>query len=345
MADTTPDLPQEIIELILSKLSLKSLLQFKTVSKSWNTLISDPIFVKNHHQQSKQSNSNDLFLHKKSWNSSDGFSLVRLEDEKLRTQRVIAPPHGWEHVLCFCEGLLLIQQYGSRRLALWNPSTGAEKSLWLPYNCFKSNFGLCRDPITDDFKVVIASWEHYMVYSFKNNSWKKRIKYECVEYYRTQYIPGVCVDGASYWLWLSQNATIIMYFDPRDDKFKILQKTESVVVEGNEPVFVAELRGRLCVYCNNGRDKETILIWTKGKGIDNNSWNKLMNVENVTMPILWFELKCFIGNKIVIRNAKDDRLVVYNPYEKKFEQFEDKEVGIGGCYFYTPSTSYEKSNS
>ncbi|KAL7104157.1 hypothetical protein ACP275_08G226600 [Erythranthe tilingii] len=135
MADTTPDLPQEIIELILLKLSLNSLLQFKTVSKSWNNLISDPIFVKNHHQQSKESNSNNLFLHKKSWNSLDGFSLVRLEDEKLRTQRVIIePPYGWQHVLCFCEGLLLIQQYGSRRIEM--TSSRSCGSRWRETNRF-----------------------------------------------------------------------------------------------------------------------------------------------------------------------------------------------------------------
>ena len=51
-----PELPQEIITNILSRLPIKSLLQFKSVSKLWLSLISNPQFVELHLKQMKENN-------------------------------------------------------------------------------------------------------------------------------------------------------------------------------------------------------------------------------------------------------------------------------------------------
>ncbi|EYU18557.1 hypothetical protein MIMGU_mgv11b0224801mg, partial [Erythranthe guttata] len=60
---SSANIPPEIIEIILTKLSsVKSLLRFKAVSKSWNTIISDPLFIQNHLQSSNNSPNNNLFL-------------------------------------------------------------------------------------------------------------------------------------------------------------------------------------------------------------------------------------------------------------------------------------------
>ncbi|EYU18259.1 hypothetical protein MIMGU_mgv1a025200mg, partial [Erythranthe guttata] len=53
---TSSNIPEEIIEIILLKLpSIKSLVRFKAVSKSWNTIISDPLFIQNHLHSSNNS--------------------------------------------------------------------------------------------------------------------------------------------------------------------------------------------------------------------------------------------------------------------------------------------------
>ncbi|KAA8548318.1 hypothetical protein F0562_000002 [Nyssa sinensis] len=51
---TLPNLPQEIFVDILSRLPVKSLLQFKRVSKSWRSVISDPKFAIMHHKRALQ---------------------------------------------------------------------------------------------------------------------------------------------------------------------------------------------------------------------------------------------------------------------------------------------------
>ncbi|EYU40610.1 hypothetical protein MIMGU_mgv1a026638mg [Erythranthe guttata] len=302
------NLPFDMVEIILSKLSIESLVRFKSVCKSWNNLISDPTFVRNDQtQRSKEPNSEKLFLLKN--------LLIEME-----------APYYRDHALCFCDGLLLLE--GSyKRVTLWNPSTRTSISLTIPYDKFDLCHGLCRDPITDDFKVVILSKKHYAVYSSALGTM----------------IPDTFVILAR------RESTQIMYFDPRDDKFKFLHKPDNInsdedktyysirsSLDDKRPIFLFESRGRLCMYCNF-IDKTRIRIWRKGKGIDNHSWKKLMTITNVETSIKSFVPQCFVGNKLVIRirgkkyRNKDDRLVVYNTCKKRFKEFKKTKpvFGIG----------------
>ncbi|XP_012832951.1 PREDICTED: F-box protein CPR30-like [Erythranthe guttata] len=273
--------------------------------------------------------------------------------DKLDLATVLDAPYGCDHVLCFCDGLLLVSRFLSGAIALWNTSTRTIEKISLPYSCYGSSYGVCRDPITDDFKVVILSYSYYTVYSCKNNSWKKKMKYECIEYFYSGYsytsimdgCPGVCVDGASYWV--VEKSKRIMYFDPRDDKFKILQKPESIADDDvSKSIFLVDLGGSLCLYCN-GRDATRVTIWAKEKGIDSNSWKKLVTIRNVETSIKLFEPQCFVGNKIVIRVQYDKGLVVYNTSKKRFKELkETKAFGIGLVpYLDTAFFPIEKSRS
>ncbi|KAL7081692.1 hypothetical protein ACP275_14G054900 [Erythranthe tilingii] len=337
MADNTSYLPPEIIENILLRLPAKSLLRFKLVSKSWNTVIADPVFVQNHIRQSKHSNSDNLFIcydHMIFSCSTYPFRVIKLGDKKIQTLQEIEFPYQYArwHALCFLDGVILLTDGTYERFALWNPSTRTSEKLRHRYSCPYAAFGLCRDPATDDFKVVIADSDHYSVYSCKKKSWimlKKEyeIKYTGLGVDIGYNNNGVCVDGASYWVLSSAQ---IVYFDPRDDKFEFLHKPENFVVDDNRRFYVIEMRGRLCMYYNGIDDESTVQIWTKEKGIDGKSWNKLMTVENVGMSIWEFQLICFVGNKIVIRNRAFDILLVYNPCEKRFEGFEENTAEVFG---------------
>ncbi|EYU29052.1 hypothetical protein MIMGU_mgv1a025814mg [Erythranthe guttata] len=316
MADNKSHLPPEIVEIILSNLSVKSLYRFKSVSKSWNTIITDPVFIQNHIQKSKHSTSHNLFLTRAmSSTSSIRFSVVEFDDEKFQTLPVvIEAPFGCGLVLCFCDGILLLTSRSYQRLVLWNPSTRTAEKLWHRKGCSKASFGLCRDPNTDDFKVVVADWYHYSVYSCKKKSWIMMKKEYEIEYTGLGFNPrntspkGVCVDGVSYWVWSRPTVTKIVYYDPRDDKFKFLHLPENV--DGCKIIHLVNVRGSLCMYCNFYK----VRIYTKENGVDNNSWNELIMVE-YKMPI-WLSLKlCSVGNKIVF-HENHDRLIIYNPWEK-----------------------------
>ncbi|KAI8561469.1 hypothetical protein RHMOL_Rhmol04G0342200 [Rhododendron molle] len=60
--DLAPDLPHEVVYDILSRLPVKPLCRFKSVSKSWLALITDPHFIKSHLHQSMKSNTNQKLI-------------------------------------------------------------------------------------------------------------------------------------------------------------------------------------------------------------------------------------------------------------------------------------------
>ncbi|EYU29051.1 hypothetical protein MIMGU_mgv1a023087mg [Erythranthe guttata] len=326
MADENkPHIPSEIIEIILSKLSVKSLHRFKSVSKSWNTIITDPLFVQNHIQKSKNSNSHNLFLSRVRSSSPIRFSVVKFDDKKFQTLPVvIEAPFGCGLVLCFCDGILLLTNHSYQRLVLWNPSTRTAEKLWHRNGCSKASFGLCRDPNTDDFKVVVADWYHYSVYSCKNKSWimlTKNYEIESTGLGLMNRNPkGLCVNGASYWVWSFENATKIMYYDPRDDKFKMLDKPEKI--DDRKLIFLVNLRGSLCLYCNfHGIEKNTVRIWEKENGIDNNSWKELITIKYHKVSVFSvLQPLCFNQNKIAFTEDYD-RLVIYNLCDRRLEEF------------------------
>ncbi|MCD9639807.1 hypothetical protein HAX54_024530, partial [Datura stramonium] len=90
-------LPNDIIFSILIKVYTASLLRFKCVSKSWNAMISNVKFAKDHRDQSKE-----------------------LGREKLLVQRSTGA-----HGLCSYDGLVLLKKPKAyKKFVLWNYHLG-----------------------------------------------------------------------------------------------------------------------------------------------------------------------------------------------------------------------------
>ncbi|KAK6145827.1 hypothetical protein DH2020_019696 [Rehmannia glutinosa] len=220
-----------------------------------------------------------------------------------------------------------------RTYTLWNPSTRTKVMIWFPYKFDEyMKHGICHDTTIDDFKVVVASRKCYTVYSCKNKSWTKRKQFSDSFVGRSPELGGVAVDGAIYWGSNRYSRTTnsysreIIYFDARDDNFRILERPKNV---NDYSYYLVCLRGCLRLY-RRIRPYD-VQIWIKEKGRDNNSWKELMIVENVKMPLSLFKPLYFVENKIVIR--LDDRLyttrfVVCNPCEKTFEEFEESKLSL-----------------
>ncbi|KAK6122841.1 hypothetical protein DH2020_043422 [Rehmannia glutinosa] len=319
--DTESNLPYDIIRIILLRLSVKDLLRFKSVSKSWNTMISDLWFARMHLHESKHSDSHNLFLCEKSMEHGENrFSLVRLEGLKFQIEAELNSPVSGERVLCSCDGVMLLTS-SYRTYTLWNPSTRTKVMIWFPYKFDEyMKHGICHDTTIDDFK---------------NKSWTKRKHFSDSFVGRSPESGGVAVDGAIYWGSNRYSRTTnsysreIIYFDARDDNFRILERPKNV---NDYSYYLVCLRGCLRLY-RRIRPYD-VQIWIKEKGRDNNSWKELMIVENVKMPLSLFKPLYFVENKIVIR--LDDRLyttrfVVCNPCEKTFEEFEECEINLVPC--------------
>ncbi|GER48107.1 F-box family protein [Striga asiatica] len=216
LSSAMANLPDEIIIIIFSHLPAKSLLRFKAVSRSW----ADP---------------------------------RRREFQPLADLGSPAA-HCKADVLCACDGLVLLPGGSFLSLKLWNPSTGEQTKLDLPFPLFlPRTHGIFYDPASmSGFKVVVLSGQHYGVYSFVSRSWSEKRTFPiCYHWSRKG---GFFADGAVYWVVCrsKQKGKEIVYMDSRDGEeiLKTLPRPENV---GEEAEFdVVCLGGRLCVYLLDG---------------------------------------------------------------------------------------------
>ncbi|XP_049359976.1 putative F-box protein At1g50870 [Solanum verrucosum] len=144
---------------IMSRLPVRSLLQFKCVSKLWMTLISDPYFSKKHLNHAR----NDV---------------QRIE----HVQKLDFPCNDkpWRYSLyCCCNGMALMGfcNYPDKhfQLLLWNPSTRESMVLPDPKILPKDycTWGLGYDSASDDYKILkIDDKSCSEILALKSASWR-----------------------------------------------------------------------------------------------------------------------------------------------------------------------------
>ncbi|XP_042030905.1 F-box/kelch-repeat protein At3g06240-like [Salvia splendens] len=180
-----PFLPEEIVREILCRLPPKALLRFRSVSRSWRSLIDSKQFTQLHLQQSLRSSRNLTLLVDSSpfyYVDLDSFKQLQVGDARIEAFSVTGS----------CDGLvLLIPTSGD--IFLWNPAIRKQIKLAaqpvIPARFFRSEYGqsafaLGYDSKHDDYKVVrvcqaandingAAFTTETTIYSLKSNSWKK----------------------------------------------------------------------------------------------------------------------------------------------------------------------------
>ncbi|CAL5191995.1 unnamed protein product [Lathyrus oleraceus] len=200
---TPPTLPDEIITDILSRITVKHLMQMKCVSKSWNTLITDPIFTKMHFNRSVLNPFFSLISNNLSARDGD-CSFVTVPVNRLLENRYITVPKSpyfrlrdkeCRDVVGSCNGLICLIGYSLNEwtkfkrvwFRFWNPATRSisEKLGYFSYydkherkSC-KFVFGY--DNSTDTYKVVMLrsgcdsdpqSKVSVKAFSLGNNVWR-----------------------------------------------------------------------------------------------------------------------------------------------------------------------------
>lgn len=157
-------LPDELIVEIISCLPVKPLMRFRCLNKFFNTLISDPNFVKKHLKKSEQNPHLTVF----SYRYPDKepylltFRISRLHENPSTTihydpyYRLNDSDSSWL-VIGSCNGLLcLLDRTTSparQWLCLWNPATRTKSVFVLaPRNYLKFFFGY--DSLTETYKVI-----------------------------------------------------------------------------------------------------------------------------------------------------------------------------------------------
>ncbi|KAG5239444.1 hypothetical protein OIU76_012858 [Salix suchowensis] len=179
-------IPEHLVTKILLKTPIKSILRFRCVSQSWNSLITLPYFIKEH-----LANAKPLIL--RTENPVVSLSLLPDSEGLDRSSQIeFHRPHSFE-IVASCNGVVLLRgRYrefdGSWRLILWNPSI--KKTLYIPSprscaSTVTTLLGLGYDPKSDDYKVprivrLGNSAEHPFVFQFfslNSGSWSENVDF------------------------------------------------------------------------------------------------------------------------------------------------------------------------
>ncbi|KNA20051.1 hypothetical protein SOVF_055940 [Spinacia oleracea] len=349
-------LPENLIIEILSRLSVKDLLQFKSVCKSWYAIISSPNFVSKH-LNNYYNNNNDwrgclLVQYYVTHAELQLFELL-VDDE---TPRVLADevlysmPMYSSYICGPCDGLYYVYQYDSSGRALWNPAINEFKTL--PKIICKPNlpsefsyapsevYGFGVDPVTGDYKVVVLKgyWNDnddsdlkhpvsVLVYSLRTNSWR-----HCGDLAKAYDLESnkcyIYVNGCCYWFGsLDYSSEVIISFDMGNDVFK----------EIDVPDYAQPSSKCLAVYddslafltLDDTEKKFDVWIWSEG------CWTKKFTVgpfPDVRSPVGHW--KC---NRLLLE-CEDGKLVLFDPDTEEMKDLAfQKDKWCEGVFAYMES--------
>ncbi|XP_022722824.1 F-box/kelch-repeat protein At3g23880 isoform X2 [Durio zibethinus] len=304
-----PIFPLELIVEILSNLPVKSLLRFRCVCRSWNSLITDPFFVKKHLQKAQNDpkftkkrvliNTGNTQTQTQIQISIKSCSLAAIYEDLIVNSSEIEYPSKrasrFDWIVGSCNGLICIA-IRQDTVFLLNPSLRICKRL--PDLGFRKRrgcytvYGFGFDASVDDYKVVRVfccqsegcgdGYESIVrVYSLRTNCWKRIQDFPfgvpCDE-------AGKYVDGRLNWAVFSRpemglSWTIVSLDLAEETYMEVLQPGFGVGVSERT---LAILDGCLCVLCNYGRLYAD--VWVMREFGKRDSWTKLVTVPYMRDP-------------------------------------------------------------
>ncbi|XP_022717734.1 F-box protein CPR30-like [Durio zibethinus] len=300
--------PSDLINDILSRLPVKSLLRFKCVSRGWCFLINDQNFIKLHLKRSTQSNSHSslVIVQYTKLSLVDLSSLLVVEEVVDDSLKQLF--RGPIKVLGICNGLLCLSNSAYNCNILWNTST--REHLTLPpvpensllYRTPKTMklFGLGYDPIDDDYKVIFVSQTFQskhkgIFYSLRSKSWGKIHDYSNWIYCGS--VSGVYASGALHWLvsrsWkemMDDSDVFIVAINLNTHKQRFIrcpdqdqhqdQEYKAWNIPPHRFVFntIGVLGEQLCAMDVNGSRYSTVEIWLMKKYGVQESWTRLFSI-------------------------------------------------------------------
>jgi F-box interacting protein len=292
-------LPDDVVIDILQRLPVKSLIRFRCVCRSWNSLIKTSAFIDSHLDQSIESNDPLVIVrycsskpnveHYKLLHDNDAFVECKelefpIESCRLNHFRLIGSENG---LVCFLE---------QERFILWNPSI--RKFVNLPKPCITlkthgrvtCNQAFGFDPRTNDYKVVRIAFPHVFnevlketlveVYSVRRGSWRiTGASFPHSDTHKHWFKPKACLNGCVHFTALAgQNRTtrIVLAFDLRDEVFHEMVLPDGMVGSDAE-IVTCVFKGSLALLCYD-RWKRCLIWVMKQYGVVD-SWVKQFTID------------------------------------------------------------------
>ncbi|AES64642.2 putative F-box domain-containing protein [Medicago truncatula] len=317
------DLPPEILSEIFSRLPVKSLLRFRSTSKSLKSLIDSHKFINLHLQNSLNFN---LILRRKT-------DLYHLHFPNLTTAVPLNHPfiHHSNNIalLGSCNGLLAISNgeiaftnpYSANEIAFCNPTIRKHRiipylPLPIPSRSQSDNIALCVhgfgfDSLSADYKLLRISWfvdlqhhtfdnSHLTLFSSKTNSWKTLPDMPYILYYTLTM--GVFVENSLHWIMTPKldglQPCLIAAFNLSLEIFNEVPLPDEIISNESFKISIAVLGGCLCLPVNYQTTK--IDVWVMKEYGCRDSWCKHFTLVKSCLDFLRPLGYCSDGSKVLL---------------------------------------------
>ncbi|XP_050251454.1 F-box/kelch-repeat protein At3g06240-like isoform X3 [Quercus robur] len=323
-------LPHDVVFDILSRLAVKSLMRFRCVSKSWNSIITDPIFITKHLNLNKAkslSNNNGFLLY--SDYEEDGPKWKDLGTAVCNSDRTFTEisrfqiPFPAVNIVGFCNGMFCLDSYMDGVIYLWNPSIKTFKSLSPPHDMYTygRTLGFAYHSQNNDYKILrIVPHRHYegsarsaeaQVYTLSTDSWKSFVisfgSDHDVGYIDSRYgIPCLFFNGALHVLATTKDHSYSLCFDVNDETFQKIILPVPVYFYGGK-FSLAVFKGSLAMIGFSTEHLSSPIIWVMREYGVVDSWTKI----TVEFEEVERFFRCVDDGELLFWN--DSEVISYDP--------------------------------
>ncbi|KAG8372570.1 hypothetical protein BUALT_Bualt12G0079800 [Buddleja alternifolia] len=292
-------LPRDVILEILSRLPPENLLNFRSVCRSWLSIIRDAKFIAKSNLRNENTNGRIIIITEEYPNPYRGLKLRILSDTNpaiIQDNTKLVSAHnksmiGYYRVMSTCNGLFCYagvqDDYG---IQLCNPcgrwATSIRQIRFTNYLNKELYYGVGYDPLTNDYKVIKlmppANWTspptEAAIYSVKAKIWKRL----------NDRLPSETPSGRSIFLhgnihWLAKTVSppfkieFIMLFDVCDEVFGEIELPE--IDERNKYTSISVVKGLLCLLVTEiCADNRICHVWMMKEYGVVESWTKQCTV-------------------------------------------------------------------
>ncbi|KAG7542233.1 F-box domain [Arabidopsis thaliana x Arabidopsis arenosa] len=289
----------DVVENILERLSVKSLLRFKAVSKQWNSTIESRYFQEKQLKHRQQSGDPDVLMVSVCPYDVRNPTIESLRTLQLGSSSTVKIPTPWEKENIWylvshssCDGLVCLYHphksgYVVNPTTRWYrplPLCGFQKLMndlgdgynKLGHKFFRLGFG--KDKFTGTYKPVwlynsleigLENATTCEVFDFSTNVW--RYVTPAAPYRVFAYPEPVYLDGSLYWFTECEEPKVLS-FDLHTETFQVVSKAPFDNVDPYN-IFMCNLDNRLCVSEMKWPNQ---VIWSFNSG--NKTWDKLCSI-------------------------------------------------------------------
>ncbi|KAJ0259718.1 F-box domain-containing protein [Hirschfeldia incana] len=241
-------IPDDLVEEILHRLPVKSLVRLKSVSKEWKSMIESGYLAEKHLRllEKKYGVYEEMQI---TVQKSTSQSLCIKFFSKSGTMSCGASSEGLLRVPGSCNGLVCVHAFDAVNVYLCNPMTGVVRTLTPPPpqgNNEKLSVGFGIDVVTGTYKVVLLYGLGPVVFDFGTSKWRPTagpMPLSCIP--RPDRNP-VFVNGSLFWL-LASDFSEILVMDLHTEKFRTLSTPNEMDVSLGD-IYMCSLEDRVCIF-------------------------------------------------------------------------------------------------